>query len=182
MRMDLHWWHKFLPGFNGVTLAWMYEVPNPDSCTSCNASIMGVRGYFEEAQYFHLGVPQEWVGTNIAYLEMWGVVIALQVWGMRLTGKRIHVACDNESVVVVLSYGRSRDLFLQAGMREVAFLLATHEMEMKIHYVWSRENFVADWLSRWRTPVTQSAFRRFTHEKSLRRVIARNPFKFTHNW
>ena len=91
--------------------------------------------------------------------------------------------CDNESVVSVLNFGRSRDLFLQAGMREVVYLLAVAPCELRVVHVSSRSNSVADWLSRRREPSARRQFRRFACDKSLCRVkLNDNMFVFTHNW
>ena len=63
------------------------------------------------------------------------MILALKVWGTRFRGHRIVMNCDNEAVVQVLSHGKSRDKFLQGGMREVAYLLATHGMELRMKFI-----------------------------------------------
>ena len=100
-----------------------------------------------------------------------------------MKGNRILMLCGNESVVSVLMYGRSRDLFLQAGMREVAYLQAVGEFEVKVQYLKSEENRIYDWLLRWGNRGVRNAFRRFSRGRSLKQVLlSSNPFKFMHNW
>ena len=103
--------------------------------------------------------------------------------GGMLRGHRIVVNCDNMAVVSVLSLGRSRDLFLQAGMREIAYLLLTAEVEMKVQYIVTHDNLISDWLSRWADPNARRAFRAFARGRSLHKVVMKpSMLKFSHNW
>ena len=149
MRKDMLWWRCFLVIYNGVSIIWMHQRMVPDEVLATDASSGGLGGYLVNDSYFHMRVPCRWLGVNIAYLELWAIIVALKVWGPRLKGIRFTVKCDNEAVVAVLSHGRSRDMFLQAGMWEVAWLLAIWECELRVVYLPSVENRVPDWLSRW---------------------------------
>ena len=101
---------------------------------------MGVGGYFTNKEYFHLRTPDSWKYVNIAYMEMWALIIAVRAWGAQLRGCKVLLQCDNESVVMVLNHGRSRDLFLQAGMREMVYLQAVGEFEIKVEHLSSQQN------------------------------------------
>ena len=183
VRKDLCWWKEFLPQYNGVSVAWMRQHPTPDELLSTDASSVGLAGYFTDKAYFRMRVPDKWLGVNIAYLELWAIIVSLKVWGVDLRGCRFTFQCDNEAVVNVLTYGRSRDLFLQAGMREVAYLLATHECEMKVVYIPTGLNKVADNLSRWVSPAARRAFNEFARDRFLKHVrVSYEDLKFTHNW
>ena len=183
MLKDLSWWEQFLPTYNGISVTWMQQMLSPDSVLSVDASGSGIGGYLVGREYLRVHTPEEWRRVNIAYMEMWGVIVAIRTWGDRLGGLRVVVKCDNESVVTVLLSGRSRDLFLQAGMREVAYLLAVYKMELKVVHLTSAQNRVADWLSRWGNAECRRAFNRFSRDKSLRRREVKKPvFKFTHDW
>ena len=88
--------------------------------------------------------------------------------------------CDNGSVVSILMYGRSSDLFLQVGMREVVYLQAVGEFHVKAVFIRSSENRIIYLLSHWVDPRMRKHFRQ---EKSLKRAkLPSELFKFLHNW
>ena len=184
LKKDVAWWRVFLPTYNGVSIAWMEQCPEPDHVISCDASPKGVGGYLTDLQYFALQVPPAWQGVNIAYLELWAIVFTLHAWGAAfLKGKRVVIKCDNKSVVAVLTNGHSRDLFLQAGMHKVAFLLAQVPCELKVVPVSTRENRMTDLLSHWTAPLARGEFKRFARECSLKHVrMYSEQFKFINDW
>ena len=183
LKKDVHWWLVFLPQYNGVSVTWMRQFYCPNKVLSADASERAVGGYWTSKQYWYTRTPTCWREVNIAYMELWAIIISLRVWGPCISGCRIVMKCDNESVVNVLNFGRARDMFLQAGLREAAFLQATYRFELRVVHLTSQQNEVSDWLSRWWSSTARKAFREFSGEKSLRRVkLHTQTFKFTHNW
>ena len=91
VKQDMHWWLLFLPHYNGVSIAWMDQFPTPDSVVSCDASLQGIGAYLTGLEYLTLRVPGAWGDVNIAYLEMWAVIITLRAWGSS-EGKESHIA------------------------------------------------------------------------------------------
>ena len=123
---------------------WPKQHLQPDAITSCDASLLGAGGILWGKAYYRFTFPPEWSGKNIAYLEMWAIILCLRAWGSELKGNKIVINCDNESCCHVLTHGRSRDLFLQAAMREVAYLLATQQVELRVEHVLSTHNSIPD--------------------------------------
>ena len=146
---DIEWWRVYLPLYNGVSILWPVCEVEPNKWISTDACLTGIGGTFGKCRYFRYRLPPQWRGKNIAYLEMWAVIVTLKVWGSKLKGMRIVMNCDNEAVVQVVNRGKSWDLFLQAALHEVVFLLATEEVELRLQYIRSSENTLPDWLSRW---------------------------------
>ena len=183
---DMYWWYKFLPTYNGVSILWPEQCLNPDQCIASDASGVGAGGICWGVGYFRVRFPQHLKNTNIAHLEMWGVIISIRVWGHRLRGKKVVIKCDNDSVCHVVNHGRSRDLFLQAAMREIVFLCATYELEVRCQHISGVSNRIPDHLSRWwaRDRGThRRKFREYSQDSSLKRVyIQSSMFKFTHDW
>ena len=112
------------------------------------------------------------------------IIIALKLCGTCFKGKRIVVFCDNQSVCQVLNTGKSRSEDFQNGLREVCFLSALHECEIRTSYLTSRENRLADSLSRWHLGTKyQEDFKSITglfdtYECS----VADDLFQFVNNW
>ena len=69
--------------------------------------------------------------TAIHLLEALAIVIALRLWGHLWRGRRIMVHCDNFSVVSSLNSGRVWDKLLAVCLREIWFLAAVHEFEIR---------------------------------------------------
>ena len=183
-KKDLMWWEIFLPLYNGVSIMWMQQNPVPDSVIACDACLKGAGGILWGKGFYRLTFPPEWQDKNIAYLEMLAIILAVKVWGHELRGNRIVINCDNESCCYVINFGRSKDLFLQAAMRELVYLLATFQVELKVTHVLSDQNQVPDWLSRW--PLggeVRKKFRNFARGKRLQRYRPSAALlKFSHDW
>ena len=99
MRKDLNWWSAFLDQYNGVSVAWPRTVFQPDEVLSCDASLTHIGGYFTGQEYFTYRLSAIWAGKNIAHLEMWVVIMSLQLWAQKLKSCKIVINCDNMSVV-----------------------------------------------------------------------------------
>ncbi|KAI8486041.1 hypothetical protein Bbelb_361410 [Branchiostoma belcheri] len=136
-RLDLEWWHRFLVSFNGVSLIAPTVVTAPDEIVATDACSTGC-GAFSGGQFFHSVFPAdliERVDGKIHVLEMMAIVIAARKWGHRWAGLRILVHCDNAACVHVLNSGRSRDKHLLQCSRELWFLAASHNFELRASHI-----------------------------------------------
>ena len=86
---------------------------------------------------------------HITILEMLSVIICQRLWKLYFRGKRIQVFCDNMAVCTVINSGRSRCEILQNCLRELTFLAAIVECEIRAVYLDSKSNRISDHLSRW---------------------------------
>ena len=149
-RKDIRWWMRFIDVYNGVSLIPTQLWSAPDSTFSTDACLTGCSGMSSE-QYFHVEFPPDVLlrFTAIHLLEALAIVIALRLWGRHWRGLRIMVHCDNFSVVSSLNSGRVQDKLLAACLREIWFLAAVHEFEIRACHLSSSENRGADLLRRW---------------------------------
>ena len=163
---------------------WHDQFEEPDYILATDACKTGLGGICGD-EYFHFKLRLPYVNYNIAYLEVLAVIMALKCWKNRLWAKSIVMQCDNMSVVQVLNGGRSRDLFLQAAMREVAYLAAVGEFNLHMVHISGVSNRIPDWLSRWHTGdgCSRPAFREYARGKHLHRIVPpRTYLSFTHTW
>lgn len=149
-RKDLVWWKNFLPRYNGVSMMDMDEFSEPDSVISTDACLRGCGGWFA-GRYFHSDFPlfikeQE---LHINALEMLTIVVALKLWGPLLRHQKMIVFCDNLSTVRILHSGYTRNEFLQACLREICYIAAIYEFQLKAKFISGIENRISDYLSRW---------------------------------
>ena len=73
----------------------------------------------------------------------------LRLWGHYFKGKRIRIFCDNSCVCSVVNSGRAQCEELQGCLRELAFLCAINECEVRAVHLDTKSNRLADLLSRW---------------------------------
>ena len=142
---DLHWFQTFLQIYNGVTI---YHVTPLFENIHLDASLTGLGGHFKNYVYA-LHIPANYMGYNIAHLEMLNVVVALKIWGHHWANKCVKLFCDNQAVVEVLSSGRACDQILATCARNVWLLTAMFNINLVVTHIQGTHNNVADLLSRW---------------------------------
>ena len=84
---------------------------------------MGLRSSAHRREYLHVVFPSHVLNQNINInqLELLVVMVCVKLWNTHLFKKKILIKCDNQSVVIVLNSGSTRDLFMQTCLREILF-------------------------------------------------------------
>ena len=67
---------------------------------------------------------------TIAHLELLNVVVALKVWALEWSKKRVRVSCDNTNACRAIQSGRSRNDFMQKCVRELFLWCARYDVEL----------------------------------------------------
>ena len=105
---DLNMWQEFISGWNGASFFLSTSWTNSDSLhlyTDASGSI-GFGGILS-SQWFngkwraHQQLGQS--GINIAWQELFALVVACHLWGSTFSNKRILFFCDNQSVVEIVN-------------------------------------------------------------------------------
>lgn len=149
VHKDLLWWHKFLHSYNGISIMFLEEWSRPDEVFSSDACLQGF-GAISSNQFFHGNFPPSVVsGAHINGLELFAIVLAVKVWGYQFHGKKIMIFCDNEASVQVINSGSSKDSFMQNCLRELCYVAAIHEFQIRARHIEGDNNRLADCLSRW---------------------------------
>ena len=158
----------------------------PDEFLASDACLTGC-GSWCAPEFYHSTFPGAISSQqlHINALELLTIVVSLKLWGNRFKGKRVCVYCDNEASVTVLNTGRSRDVFMQQCLREVCFLAAVGEFEVRAVHLPGVDNCIPDLLSRW----DNSGYYRREFVWATRfqsdlqgRVLTEDMFDFIHNW
>ena len=157
----------------------------PDFIFSSDACLSGCGGFWQ-GNYFHSIFPEFILrkNLNINILEMLSIIICLKIWGKYFKGKRIQIFCDNEAVCQVISSGRAKCELLQSGLREIAFLTATLEFEIKTVHLDSKSNRISDFLSRYHlSPSYETQFMQLTSQFNLNEYkVSADLFTFINTW
>lgn len=92
--------------------------------------------------------------------------------------------CDNMAACQIINSGKSRCLILQDFLREICFLAAKFEFQIRALHLESSSNRIADHLSRWHQgPQHKLSFLELTRDFTLQKYfIDDNQFKLVHNW
>ena len=101
---DLHMWAELLASFNRRTIfigeQWL-------SSTSLNlfTDAFGTLGYGAVlgTSWFYRAWSRQWVSQNITLLELYPIVLAVQIWGNRLANGRIMFYTDNQALVPIIN-------------------------------------------------------------------------------
>ena len=80
--MDLNWFLKFLPVFNGITIFEKNSIP-ADHTLHIDASLTGLGGVWNKEIYCTPVFPIIGLSLKIVHLEMLNIVVALRPWGSR---------------------------------------------------------------------------------------------------
>ena len=182
---DILWWQKYLEVYSGVSIMYLENWSKPDSQLACDACLHGCGGWSGN-EAFHSPFPEKIIHLqlHINALELLCIVVALKVWGHRLTGKRMLIHCDNMTSVTVLNSGRTRDSFLQACLREIAFICALCQCEVRAVHIPGEQNRIPDLLSRWNLHEKYSnEFCEVNKSMQLTLVsVHEDMFDFSHDW
>ena len=149
--LDVCWWRRFMNTYNGVSFIPQRDWSLPDEVISTDACLTGCGGVSSVTnEYFHTKFPDCILDSklDINSLELLTILVALRVWGQALRGKRIQLLCDNNTSVIVLNSGRTRDSFLSGCLREIIFIAASCELEIHAVHISGVSNRRADLLSR----------------------------------
>ena len=137
-------------------------------------------------EYFHREFPPFIVdmNLNINQLELLTITVAVKLWAGALSCKKINFYCDNMTSVMVLQSGRTRDIFLQACVREILFIASKFNFELCAVHLPGADNRLPDYLSRWHL---HGKFKNlFLRETSKRNMVERFPaddcYSFVHDW
>ena len=113
---------------------------------------MSIRsGAIFDNQVYALPLPSSFNNQNIAYTELINVLVALKVWHKEWAGLRVLIKCDNQSVVSVLTSGKTKDSVMAKYARNIFLWLSAFNIDIRVVHVPCKLNPVADLLSRWYT-------------------------------
>jgi hypothetical protein len=158
IRADLTWWHRFLLHWNGIRLLRLVEERPTHFLWTDASTNFGLGGYIldHRAQpvsidhVFAARVPSRGQAKDdIQFREMLAIKFAFKRFLPRLAGSLVTAHCDNEAVCHGLRKSTIHGPAI-SPLRELALLLAAHDIIVVPIWISSEENTLADLLSRFR--------------------------------
>lgn len=159
-RADIRMWFVFFKYHNGKTI-FLSQVKESsvslnlfsDACKKACAATF-------KSCWFVIEFPDTWQGKNIAFLEFYPIVVALQVFGKLLSNRCIIFHCDNKAIVDVINKQSCKDVELMKLMRHMVLTAMKYNIKFTSKHVPGKNNFLADALSRLQvTPQLLETFR-----------------------
>jgi hypothetical protein len=184
IKKDLMWWRSFIYQFNGVTVIPDLIWSAPDTVFSTDACLKSMGGWSGK-QYFSCMFPEDILEQqhDINVLELYTIVIAIKVWSDNLVEKRVQVLCDNMTSVTVINSGKCKDKMLLALLREIAYLCAHLNCQIKAIHIAGDLNRTSDVLSR--APIDDRSKQKMCSiiDNSWTEVkVQNNMFSLSNNW
>ena len=159
-KKDLQVWLDFLGKYNGKTFFL-------DSILVTSARL---HLYTDAAQEFGFGAifgkmwfygswPVAWKDYNIVILELFPIVLALEVWGKHLENKTVCLHTDNLALVHIINKQTAKDPLTMILIRRMVIHCLSHNIVFFSKHIPGKYNILADTLSR----LQVSKFRQLAH-------------------
>ena len=169
-KKDVEWWLKTLRLFGGKS-----PIPpavwTPLTSFTTDASLDGFGMVWGNKALAGLFLC-EYDNLDITKKEMLTVMAAVKHWFAELANLKVLVYVDNQACVELLNYGITKSPFLASCLREIQFFLANYNIEIKAHYIPSKENKLADLCSR--------AFSSETHFQNFNKLLLNGTLVLDH--
>ena len=148
-RLDLEAWLVFLSEFNGITLLrqrrWVSSKKLhlfTDAATSCGyGAVLG--NEWAAGRW-----PDEWKSFHISVMELYPIVLALELWNSQLTHQSIVFHCDNLAVCHIINSHSSKDPTIMILIRRLVVCAMKSNILFHAVHVPGLLNPLADALSR----------------------------------
>lgn len=154
IREDLKMWQLFLQEFNGYSyiqdLEWESSSNLHLFTDSAGGKSLGCGAYLDGSWAF-LRWPEHWDKTilsDITYLEIIPIALAICIWKTKFQNKKIIFNCDNMAVVSILNNKSSKNLRVMSLLRNIVYWTLMSNFQFKATHIFSIDNKIADALSR----------------------------------
>ena len=155
LRQDMQLWLIFLEDYNGLSYiqddVWISSECLQLFTDSSGAAGLGCGCYFAGKWAFYQW-PKQWhnqsILSDITFLEMVPVLLAINLWGRELSKKRILLRIDNEALVSVLNKQSSKSKRLMILVRKFVLFSMMLEIVFKAVHISTYHNGIADSISR----------------------------------
>jgi hypothetical protein len=140
-------WYNFFSHHNGKTLFLTHGNNSETLNLHSDASKKACAATFLD-QWFVISFPDSWSDRNIAFLEFYPILVAIDIFGIRIANQSITFHCDNKAVVEIINKQSSKDADIMILMRKLVMVTMQYNIKFKAVHVPGKLNFLPDALSR----------------------------------
>ena len=158
---DMRWWIHILSHHPPMTVIGPdHWITAADASIYTDASKLGFGAFFNGRWFNGSFTPTEIAAfeaqtVTINEFELLAVVFAISTWAHLLTARRILFYCDNSASVASVTTQQSRVPVRSALLRHLYAIAAIHSIDLKIVWLGTKTNIIADALSRFDIPLFQ---------------------------
>lgn len=158
-RKDILVWKTFLEQFNGRTF-FLEERWSHSTQFKLYTDAAGSKGYGAIfGNHWLFGAwPESWKSLNIAFLELFPIVIALHVWGPRMNNQCVSFFTDNAALVDIINKQTSKHNLIMILIRDLVLTSLRHNILFRAFHVPGVDNTRADLISRFQIIDFKKAF------------------------
>lgn len=110
----------FLQHFSGSAMIVLRPRDLQDVLFTCDSSLhRGGATCFDEYIIFAFPSHIEELALHINALELFVLIMAVNVWAPRLTGSRFQISCHDDAAVQAVLSGRTQDAFMQRRFKQL---------------------------------------------------------------
>ena len=148
-KRDLVVWREFLLHYNYKTFFLDYNFLSSHVLKfyTDSAASIGFAGIFKNQWFMGHWDPHS-KSHNIALLELYPIVLALNIWGPSLSNKCVLLISDNNAVVHIINSFTSKHKLIMILLRHLIKVCMTHNIYVRSKHLSGRLNIYADMLSR----------------------------------
>lgn len=151
-REDLEVWHEFLDSFNGRALWMSGPISNWDLELFTDAAGSTGYGAIFQRTWSAARWPTTWVEAgflkNLVLLELFPIVVAMEIWGESFRNLKVRLNCDNLGVVQVINRLSAKSLPVVRLLRHLVLRCLKMNVFIYAVHLPGVDNTVADALSR----------------------------------
>ena len=148
-RLDIHWWLDFLPQWSGKTLIlenhWTLST-RMKLFTDASGTIGW--GAYWCGKWFQGCWSKLQLCMDIAWKELFAIVMAVHTRGSLWQRQKILFHCDNQAVISIWESGTTRAKEIMALVRLLYYSAAKYNINVCVTHIAGTENVIADCLSR----------------------------------
>ena len=154
-----------MPSFNDIGMIPEKRWWGPNALFSTDACLTGLAGW-SQGEFFKTQIPwciRKLPNVSINELEALAILSGLKLWGHKVAGVKFLIQCDNNNSVLAINTGKSRNVFMQTLLREMCYILALNDAQMRAIHLPANQNRICDSLSRYHT---HQKFRNHFHKST----------------
>ena len=146
-QKDIAMWQTFLDYYNGKSFFIKDYVSSHQLHLGSDASGFACSAHFGR-EWFSINFPPSWKGFSIAFLELYPIVVAINVYGRRMCNSHVTFHCDNKSVTYIINKQTSKDKKIMVLVRNLVLTCMQYNIVFKAQFIRGVDNVLADRLSR----------------------------------
>ena len=146
-KKDISMWYTFFSHHNGKTI-FIQNFQNSETLNLySDASKQACAATFKD-QWLVIPFPESWSQKNIAYLEFYPILIALELFGINMSNQDITIHCDNKAVCQIINKQSCKDPPIMTLVRKMVLVVMQYNIKFRAIHLPGSKNYLNDKLSR----------------------------------